>query len=506
MRFTRAALSDLLLLASIAAVLGLFGGGPYYHPDHMLDEALHALQHRGDPGAFRKPCLLVYLQAGLYGALFLFLRAGGWVGSFVEFAEGIDHDRLLMIGSTSIPFDLPGHLLTLFFSILGVSCAYAMAYRLTNDRLAGLSAGLLLSTALMWVAQSHFLTVDIPLASLCIAASLLALELTETRAALSHPQLLLLGACAGLAAAMKYNGVLVLASALSPMVPCYPGDARRFSAAAGVLLVAAAATFFLVNPFLLIRPVAAAKDFYYELLHARVGHFGHETDNAWFFHATHSLSNGYGAGGLALAIAGLLWLWKTRDVSTTSKIAATAFPLVFYLMMGRSRLAFQRYVLPVLPFLAVYTALGARAAVHSLIVVLRAVPMQRQLAAYGALAIVLTVVLVNLKASLTHDLLLSRTDTRSDLIDVFRDVNLGDAVRLYSGIHTMAPLISARVLRREQFQRGLRPDLADNEASIIVLNSFDHDALLYDVRSRYPEPYYELTSSHKSVLDTEIEI
>jgi hypothetical protein len=343
----------------------------------------------------------------------------------------------------------------------------------------------------MWVAQSHFLTVDIPLASLCIAASLLALELTETRAALSHPQLLLLGACAGLAAAMKYNGVLVLASALSPMVPCYPGDARRFSAAAGVLLVAAAATFFLVNPFLLIRPVAAAKDFYYELLHARVGHFGHETDNAWFFHATHSLSNGYGAGGLALAIAGLLWLWKTRDVSTTSKIAATAFPLVFYLMMGRSRLAFQRYVLPVLPFLAVYTALGARAAVHSLIVVLRAVPMQRQLAAYGALAIVLTVVLVNLKASLTHDLLLSRTDTRSDLIDVFRDVNLGDAVRLYSGIHTMAPLISARVLRREQFQRGLRPDLADNEASIIVLNSFDHDALLYDVRSRYPEPYYE---------------
>ncbi len=55
-----------------------------------------------------------------------------------------------------------GQAITLFFSLLGVACTCWAARRLARSRAAGLAAGLLLATCLLWATDAHYLTVDTP--------------------------------------------------------------------------------------------------------------------------------------------------------------------------------------------------------------------------------------------------------------------------------------------------------------------------------------------------------
>ena len=98
--------------------------------------------------------------------------------------------------------------------------------------------------------------------------------------------------------------------------------------------------------------------FIYQLRHAFRGHYGFTTDDGLFYHLTHSFYYGYGLLPLSFSLLGLCWIVRTNRINIQQKLVITIFPLMFYLLMASSRLAFQRYMLPLIPFLGVYSSLG----------------------------------------------------------------------------------------------------------------------------------------------------
>ncbi len=118
----------------------------------------------------------------------------------------------------------------------------------------------------------------------------------------------------------------------------------------------------------------------------------------WWFHLTTTLANGMGPAAAALGISGtLITLAHWRKGGW----ALALFPLFHYLLMGSSRVAFQRYMIPVLPFLSL---MGA----WLLLALLDRLPLARLFKGAVGFAVV-----TPLTRSVLHDLLLTRTDTRT---------------------------------------------------------------------------------------------
>jgi hypothetical protein len=127
----------------------------------------------------------------------------------------------------------------------------------------------------------------------------------------------------------------------------------------------AAAGFLLGTPYAVLDFKAFAAGLISQMLHARLGHLGVEESGFWGYFTVLEPSGGIGAL-LALAALGgiLLSLWKPEARTWL----LLCFPVFFYLLLGRSALKVDRYLIPVIPFLCIYaavfverTAVGLRA-------------------------------------------------------------------------------------------------------------------------------------------------
>jgi hypothetical protein len=73
----------------------------------------------------------------------------------------------------------------------------------------------------------------------------------------------------------------------------------------------------------------------------------------WLHHAVFTLRHGLGSALLVTGVIGAVWLawqWPRRA------LIVLAFPIVYYLVMGANRLVYARYMVPVVPFVALTTA------------------------------------------------------------------------------------------------------------------------------------------------------
>lgn len=298
---------------------------------------------------------------------------------------------------------LVGRVLTVLFGTATLVVVYGMGRRLarltgvaraqpgkpaTRERLAGLVAAGVLAITPMHVAHSHYLTVDVP-AAFWVAASLsAALSLLEA------PRLrmaLLAGACAGLAAATKYNAGLVILAA--PVALALQGSLSRRQQAAGQTasdagaeatsgkdedpaagevpataarrrvraalalgcLGAAAAAFLAACPGVVLETPKFWHDFQFELNHVRTGHglVFQGTPPAWLYHLITSLRFGLGVPLLALLLAALLpAVWRRSPAD----LVVAAWVVPYYLVIGMAQVKFMRYALPLVPVLIAWAA------------------------------------------------------------------------------------------------------------------------------------------------------
>ena len=490
---TRLGWAPKLVVLVAGAVAGWAGGTPQDHPDFIVKEGLQAVADRGRPVNFRYPSLVPYLHGALYGAIYQGLHAAGLVGTRDEFIASYRRGTLLE-DPIRVPFFLPGHVLTVLFGALGTVAAMRIARLLGAGRIGEFSAGAATALAPVWALHAHFLTVDLPLGALCALAVSRALGLEGgLRAAASA------GALCGIAASAKYPGALTFA-ALLPMILVSPAAVPRYKLAAIAIAAAAAcAAFLLCNPYMLIEPSRLAQDFMKEWQHAKEGHFGHTTSAGFQYHFEHSLWHGFGWAPLALSTLGLVALVSRRAPRWTVRASFLIFPLLLFLLIGRSTLTFQRYLVPLVPFLAVLLGLGVEAIAT---LRFRGSPSEGRLSILRA-----AIALVLLGAALAPgtlkiiegDILLGRSDMREDLVAALSALREpGPPPRVFADPQFVRGLVERSKLSTPE-QIGYRT--SEGPYDIVILDSFGYDRYLYHPEGKWQElPLEDVAASRVLVL------
>ncbi len=313
-----------------------------YHPDEGVNLVNGVLEN----GAFRPHADLGFYN---YGTLYFYLWQGA---AAVNRAYGFVSLPHTDPPRTSSPESiasliLVGRLLTAGLGALTVWLVFALGFRLYG-RWEGILAAVTAAVIPLAVVHGHFATVDVTATFFIAAALALGARLLDSRLLRDAA---LAGALCGLAAAAKYNAGLVLIAPLAAIVLSKNG--RRSTLIMAAVLVAAAFSAFLIAcPGPILNPSRFWADFAYEVQKSRqgMGLLFEQTGIGWVYHLTSSLRYGLGLPLLALSLAAVgvaLWKRKPQDLYLLS------FLLLYYLVIGAAQVRFMRYMIPMLPVIAV---------------------------------------------------------------------------------------------------------------------------------------------------------
>jgi hypothetical protein len=386
----RLAVAGMLLVALGLRLWGITWGLPFpYNVDeraHFVPKAVGFFSGDLNPHYQLNPAGFSYLLALVYA---------GWFrsASAVQSTYATDPATVFLIARVTSA--------ALATTSVGLVC---IAGERLFDRWCGLLAGGILAVAFLPVFYAHQAINDAPTLA-AVALSLVGAALTLRRGRTAD--YLLAGIAAGAAAAMKYNaGIVLLALVGAAAVRFADGERRR--ATLGLLGggTAAIAGFLLLHPYAVLdfSVFREAMRFLVEY-NARPPLVGERQDNGWLYYAW-TLTWGFGWGPLGLAVLGALLVIR-RDRGAA--VVAVPTVLVFWLYMGSQGRYFGRYIMPIMPVLALLAAYGG---VQATRMVARwrprvAMPMA---AAVGVAALAQGVVY-----SVHSDVILSREDTRAVL-------------------------------------------------------------------------------------------
>ncbi len=329
------------MVAALVRIWGNDYGLPHtYHPDegHIVNRAIRFHGGDLDPRFFNWPSLYMYLLSAVYGVVF------GLPGVVESFSQD------------PVPFYLIGRTLTALMGTATIAVLYVLAAELYGVTV-GLLASLFLTVNLLHIRDSHYITTDVPLTFLITVALLFVFRYWRDGRGRDAAWA---GLVAGLAASMKYPGGLVLLPlALAHLLRGRPPRrAWRWLASPTMILAGGLALvgFLIGTPYAVLTPLAFVRGVLSELREVHTVQFGNEADmNAYLFHLLHSFPEGMGVALFLLALSGLVVALLRHG---RGEVILLAFPLPYFLVIGSWNSRFERYTLPLLPFLALLAALG----------------------------------------------------------------------------------------------------------------------------------------------------
>lgn len=425
-RSPRLLIGAVLLLAAGLRLWAIDFGLPMAEarPDEMTI-AFQAMKFgRGDlnPHSFNYPSLFKYVVFGLFGAYYA-------VGRLLGFFSG-QEDFLRSFFDGAVTFRL---LMRLFSATMG-TVGVVLLLRAPG----GVWGALLLAVAFLHVRDSHFGVTDITMVTLATAA-VLAAERLRTDGTVKAA--LIAGALAGLATSTKYNAALLCV----PILVAGVLSAGRPVRLVGIAALAMVGAFLLGTPYALLDAGAFLRDFRYELGHLATGHYV-DVGNAWLHHLTASLRYGLGAPLLAAGLFGIVvaFLEDRRRAAVLF-----AFPLLYYVVIGRGETAFYRYILPVVPFVCI--AAGR---------LVERLQERRGVVVAGLLAAALAG--PTLLSSVQALRILARGDTRDAMGLWIESTIPSNATIVHAGAYTGAPMLQRNVANqaREYEAKQGRSDAA----------------------------------------------
>jgi len=388
------ALVVILLVSLVVRVWGSDFGLPaytLYHPDeHALVERAAAILWTGqwDLQRFNYPPLYAYLQAGAYALYFLY---------------GVTQDLWRYVPTFVVPnYYYVGRLLTAFFGTLTVLVAYLAGRQIRGWR-SGLVAAALLGANYLHVIHSHYATFDV-MVGFWVALAYLFSELIRARQ--ETKWYFLAGLCAGLAGATKYNGaVALILPLLAHVLSTRWGEWGWLNRGLFVTLGGFILGFLGGNPFALGEMPEFLNDLATVLYHYGTQHPGFEGTGNWRWYSGVFLTSADAAG----VVVGAIGLVALLVREWRKGLLLIAFPIIYYLMISRFIVRFERNLVPILPFLAIGGGWLLDAGVEWLLSRFkRGVRLSHGLV---ALATVLVIALP-LAASVLFDRTLSQTDFR----------------------------------------------------------------------------------------------
>jgi len=296
-----------------------------------------------DPRFYNYPTLTFYLQ-------FLWLGAAGLVGAVAGAWSGLSEFRTAL--ATPAPaLVMAARGLNASIGALTLIPIFRLTRSLSWDagrwtaRLSGVLSALILAVGPVHVAESRVIGTDVPMMA-CLAMALWFLDGVVRRG--SDVDLRKAGIAAGLAVSCKYPAAMVLLPLL--LAAAWPRPIRALRIG-GIALLA----FVLTSPFLLFNLPAAWQAVAFERWHMATGHFRSVNEAGYFFYLTDLLPRALGWPAFVLAIIALV---PAARRGGTSRYVAL-FALAGLLWVGSWRVAFDRYVLLLVPAWCVMAGLGA---------------------------------------------------------------------------------------------------------------------------------------------------
>jgi hypothetical protein len=340
----------MLSLACLFRLLGLgFGLPDAFHPDeHKIVQTAIRFGATGDfnPHDFAYPSLYYYILFFVYLIVYLISRFTLDL-SWSQFWQVPLPYPTLMI--------LLARLTTVSFGVGTILVLYKLGKE-TYGKYIGLLAAFFLSFTYLHVRDSHFGTTDVPMTFLFILTLFYAVRLLQNPEKRNYIRF---GIFAGLAAGMKYNaGMICIALLISHFLAMkklnLPLEQRKkYSYYLGIAAFFAAICFLISTPFALLDFSKFWHDFVQEAKHLRYGHYHIDLGPGWIYHFKFSLFYGLGLPYLITALLGIFWaLWKRTAFDYVLVIQV----LFYYLWMGSGKTVFPRYMTPIVPLLALFTA------------------------------------------------------------------------------------------------------------------------------------------------------
>jgi 4-amino-4-deoxy-L-arabinose transferase-like glycosyltransferase len=339
--YRRRARTALLLVLAAAALLRFWGLGhgiPFsvgVDEPEIMDRAVRMMK-TGDfnPHFYDYPSLYIYVQVIVAIVRFITGAAAGKWGSLAE--------------ASTFDFYVWGRAMTAAIGTATVWLVYSAGLR-WGTRTALLAAAVM-AVMPSHVRESHFVLTDVPTTFFVMLTFLLSLRASEQPRTASFA---LAGVAAGLATATKYNGVVALAM---PLIACVmtpsTGTARLHAALAAV--GGCGAAFLIAAPYTLLDLPAFLNQFAHLSWQYRnqtvIGSipiiYLKHLRNAFHWPTTFLVMVGFGLG-LARVYAGPERLKWTLAITV---------PLLYFWFISNQHIVFGRYLLPIVPFLALLAA------------------------------------------------------------------------------------------------------------------------------------------------------
>ena len=347
----------LIFLSALVFILGIHGGSEYYFHDFCVHKALNMFYNNGSPEFFKKPNFVPDLYAIGYSIYYFILHQFNLVSNFDEFVRYLNSPTIpTSFGNLS--FMLPALIINNLFAAIGVCFTFLTTYIFTDKKIfPSLIGGLTLAGSYSWMNFSHHLSVDIPLASLCIATIFYTIYFIKDKITYSTKDIIILGILCGLCIATKYNGAAII---LAPLYVLYITEQSKRSLFFKILLLLlfAMIVFFITNPYVFINFGNFYSDFRNEYNQAFIGGYaGFESKYSGLFHIFHSFPNAIGVIPYLCAILGLLLFCLKCKKHNKIKYPIIIFGIIFFVILCESYLTFFRYILPLIPIMAVFAGI-----------------------------------------------------------------------------------------------------------------------------------------------------
>jgi len=283
---------------------------------------------------------MIYMLSALYAFLYLMGRTFGVFESFADF------DALYYQDPTV--FFLSGRLMMAGFAVASIFITYLIARRLFNRQIA-LIAATFLAVSPLHVHHSKLIRPDILLTFFILLVVWFCLKIFDKK---NWTGYILAGLFTGLAIATKYPAVIV---ALTIVVAHILSEPWRWISVKKLLVSGAASVlgFFIGSPFLffsigrVVNDVAKAAPSY--SLGATGGGFIQQLVYYFQGPVIQSLT----VGGLVFAGIGIILCIASRRKIQRLLIV---FPIAFILFIASFSLRYTRYIIPVIPFLCIFSA------------------------------------------------------------------------------------------------------------------------------------------------------
>jgi 4-amino-4-deoxy-L-arabinose transferase-like glycosyltransferase len=370
-RRARLGLGLALLVAALLRFWALSQGIAYQlGPDEpeVMERAVRMMK-TGDlnPHFFDYPSLYMYVEAAVSVVRFM---VGAMQGKWAALAHAPTDD-----------FYLWARAMTALLGTATVWVVYRAGLRWGPQT--ALLAAVLIAVMPLHVRESHYVLTDVPTTFVVMVTFLLSLRAHERETMRAFA---LAGAAAGLAGALKYNGILSVAM---PLIACALTPRLRGSrlVAAMVIVAAMVAAFLAAAPYTFLDLPNFLNQF--ARLSSEYRSPSAISEPLWLVYLKHLRIALQWPGSLMVVAGFAVCVWKiARDQDRLRWVLALFFPLLYFRFISQQNILYARYLLPIVPFLSL---LGA-AAVVALVVGMRRVGVQIRLR--HVVTILLTVVAI----------------------------------------------------------------------------------------------------------------